>query len=45
MKVNRKYSFKDEETNQYSSEGLSLKALLRTKDKSYILEDTIKVLA
>lgn len=45
MKINREYCFKGEETNQCSSEGLSVKALLRTADKSYILEDTIKVLS
>lgn len=46
MKVNHKYCFeKDEEPNQYLSEGLSLKPVFRNEDKSYILEDIVNVLA
>lgn len=42
--VKRKAQFKAVATNYYSSAGLNLKALHRTEDNSYILEETIKVL-
>lgn len=43
-KVKRKACYKAPATNYYFNAGLNLKALHRAADKSYILEETIKVL-
>lgn len=42
--LKRKAGYKAPATNYYFSAGLNLKALHRAADKSYILEETIKVL-